>query len=62
MSEQKPDHPAVKIASIIGGIIFVIVLMFLILAKEHLPLMGWVVIPLAIMGIVLGGIASRNRG
>ena len=61
MSERKPDHPAVKIASVLGGIILVIVLMIAILAKEYLPMVGWIVIPLAIMGIVLGALASRNR-
>ena len=61
MSEKKPEHPAVKIASVIGGIVFVIVLMLAILAKEHLSIVGWIVIPLAIMGMVLGGIASKSR-
>ena len=61
MSEKKSEHPAVRIAAIVGGIIFVVVLMIAILAREYLPMVGWVVIPLAIMGIALGGIASRNR-
>ena len=61
MPEGKPEHPAVKIASVVGGIILVIVLMIAILAKEYLPMVGWIVIPLAIMGIVLGGMASRKR-
>ena len=62
MPEGKPEHPAVKVASVVGGIILVIVLMIAILAKEYLPMVGWVVIPLAIMGIVLGVIASHHRG
>jgi len=62
MPEGKPEHPAVKVASVVGGIILVIVLMIAILAKEYLPMVGWVVIPLAVMGIVLGVIASRHRG
>ena len=61
MSEKKPEHPAVKIASVIGGIVCVIVLMLAILAKEHLSIVGWIVIPLAIMGMVLGGIALKSR-
>ena len=61
MSEKKTEHPAVKIASVIGGIVLVIVLMIAILAREYLPLMGWVVVPLAVMGIVLGWIASKNK-
>ena len=61
MPEKKTEHPAVKIASIVGGIIFVIVLMLAILAREQLSMAGWVVIPLAIMGIALGSIASRNN-
>jgi hypothetical protein len=61
MSERKSEHPAVKIASVIGGIVLVIVLMMVILAKEYLPMVGWVVIPLASMGVVLGWIASRNK-
>jgi hypothetical protein len=60
MSEKKPEHPAVKIASIIGGIIFAIVLMMAVLAKEYLPVIGWVVVPLVVMGIVLGAIVSRK--
>jgi hypothetical protein len=61
MSERKPENPAVKIASVIGGIVLVIVLMMAILAKEYLPMVGWIVIPLAVMGIVLGWIASKNK-
>lgn len=61
MSEGKSEHPAVKIASVVGGIILVIVLMIAILAKEYLPMVGWIVIPLAIMGVILGGMASRKR-
>jgi len=62
MSEHNSKHPAVKIASIVGGIIFVTVLMLAILAKEQLAaIVGWIVIPLAIMGIALAGIASKNK-
>ena len=61
MSERKPEHPAVKIASVVGGIILVIVLMIAILAKEYLPMVVWIVVPLAIMGIVLGWIASKGK-
>jgi len=61
MSEGKSDHPAVKIASVIGGIIFVIVLMLAIFAKEQLSVVGWIVIPLAIMGIALAGFASKKK-
>ena len=61
MEEKNTSHPAVKIASIIGGIVFVIVLMMAVLAKEYLPVVGWVVIPLVVMGIALAWIASRNK-
>jgi len=61
MSEKKLEHPAVKIASVIGGIVLVIVLMVAILAREYLPLIGWVVIPLAAMGVALGWIASKGK-
>jgi hypothetical protein len=61
MSEHNSKHPAVKIASIVGGIIFVTVLMLAILAKEQLAIVGWIVIPLAIMGIALAGFASKNK-
>lgn len=61
MTEKKTEHPAVKIAGVVGGIIFVTVLMLAILAKEHLSIVGWIVIPLVIMGIALAGIASRKE-
>ena len=61
VSEKKPEHPAVKIAGVIGGIVLVIVVMMAVLAKEHFPIVGWIVIPLAIMGAVLGGIASKSK-
>ncbi len=61
MAEKKPEHPAVKIGSIIGGIVLVIVSMLAILAREYLPMVGWIVIPLAMMGIGLGAIASMSR-
>jgi hypothetical protein len=46
---------------VVGGIILVIVLTLVILAKDYLPIVGWVVITLAIMGMVPGGMASGNR-
>ncbi len=61
MSEKKSEQPAVKIASIIGGIVFVIVLMMAVLAKEYLPVVGWIVVPLVVMGILLGWIASKGK-
>ena len=61
MSGKKPEHPAVKIASVIGGIVLVIVLMMAILAREYLPVVGWIVIPLALMGVALGSIASKSK-
>ena len=62
MSEHKSEHPAVKIASIVGGIIFLTVLMLAILAKEQLAaIVGWIVIPLAIRGIALAGFASKKK-
>jgi Zn-dependent protease len=61
MSEGKPEHPAVKIASVVGGIVFVIVLMLAVLAKEQLSVVGWIVIPLAIMAIALAGFASMKK-
>ncbi len=60
MSEKKSENPTVKIASVIGGIIFVIVLMLAMFAKDQLPIVGWIVIPLAVMGVALG-IASKNK-
>ena len=61
MTREKPENPAVKIASIVGGIIFVIVLMLAIFAKEQLAIVGWIVIPLAVMGVGLAVVASRKR-
>ena len=61
MSEKRPEHPAVKIAAIVGGIVFVTVLMLAILAKEHLSIVGWIAVPLAIMGVALALIASKSK-
>jgi len=61
MSTGKHEHPAVKIASVVGGIIFVTVLMLAILAKEQLSIVGWIVIPLAIMGLGLARFASKDK-
>ena len=60
MPEKKPEHPAVKIAGAIGAFIFIIVLMLIVLAPEHLSMAGWIVIPLVVMGIALGLIASKQ--
>ncbi len=61
MSEKKPEHPAVKIAGIVMTFIFIIVLMLAVLTPQHLNLVGWIVIPLAIMGVALARIASEKR-
>jgi len=60
MSEESKD-PAVQIASVIGGIIFVCVLMFLVFASDQIVHVGWVVIPLTTMGVLLARISARNR-
>jgi hypothetical protein len=60
MPEKKPEHPAVKIAGAIGAFVFIIVLMLIVLAPEHLSMVGWIVIPLVIMGIALAWIASKT--
>jgi len=61
MSDSKPEHPAVKIAGLVGGIVFASVLMVLVFAKEHLAHVGWIVIPLVVMAIALAGIASKKN-
>jgi hypothetical protein len=61
MSERQPEHPAVKIASVVGGIVFVTVMMMIVLAKEHLGVVGWIVVPLALMGVGLGWVASNKN-
>lgn len=60
MSDKKPEHPAVKIAGVLGTFIFLIVLMLAVLAPDHLSVIGWIVIPLALMGVALTWIASRK--
>jgi len=62
MSERKNGHPAVRIASVIGGIAFVTVLMSAILAKEYLSVAGWIVVSLVVMGIAFGGMTETSRG
>ena len=60
MSEEKVSNPAVQIAVTRGGIIFVSVLMFLIFASHHIMQVGWVVIPLVVMGIAMAAIATKK--
>ena len=60
MSEKKPEHPAVKIAGAVAAFIFITVLILAVLVPEQLYLVGWIVIPLAIMGVALGWIASKK--
>jgi hypothetical protein len=62
MPEKQPEHPAVKIAGVVGTFIFITVLMLIVLAPQHLSLVGWIVVPLAVMGIALAWIASWKRG
>ena len=61
MSEKKVNNPVVQIAVTLGGIIFVGVLMFLIFASHHINHVGWVVIPLVVMGIAMAAIAIRKK-
>ena len=61
MSEKKPEHPAVKIAGAVGAFIFITVLMLAVLVPEQLSIVGWIVIPLAIMGIALAWFASKKQ-
>ena len=61
MSEKKSEHPEVRIAGIVGGIILAVVFTLAILAKEHLSSAGWIVIPLVVMGVGLAAIASRKK-
>ena len=62
MSERKNGHSAVRIASVIGRIAFVTVLMSAILAKEYLSVAGWIVVSLVIMGIACGGMTETSIG
>lgn len=61
MSEKKPEHPAVKIAAVVSVFVFLIVLMLAVLAREHLSIIGWIVGPLALMGVGLAVVASRDK-
>lgn len=61
MSEKKPEHPAILIAGAVGAFVFTTVLMLAVLAPEHLSIVGWIVIPLAIMGVALTWIASKKK-
>jgi hypothetical protein len=60
MSEKKPEHPAVKIGGVVGAFVFITVLMLAVLVPEHLSIVGWIVIPLAVMGVALAWIASKK--
>lgn len=62
MSEEKVNNPVVQIAVTLGGFIFVSVLMFLIFASHHIMHVGWVVIPLVVMGIAMAAIATKMKG
>jgi hypothetical protein len=61
MAEKKPEHPTVKIAGAVSVFIFLSVLMLAVLVPERIAVIGWVVVPMAAMGVALGWIASRNR-
>jgi positive regulator of sigma E activity len=61
MSERKPEHPAVKIAGAVGAFIFITVLLLAVLVPEQLAIAKWIVIPLAVMGVALGWVASKRR-
>lgn len=61
MSEKKPEHPAVKIAGIVSGFVFVIVLMVAVLAREYMSFIGWIVVPLALMGVGRAVAASKGK-
>jgi preprotein translocase subunit SecG len=41
MSEKKPEHPAVKIAGVVGTFIFITVLVLAVVAREHRSNVGW---------------------
>jgi hypothetical protein len=52
----------VKIAGVIGGLLFVIIIMFLVLAKELMAsVMGTVVWGFVVLGIVLGVLSTKKK-
>ena len=57
---EKSNNPVVQIAVTLGGFIFVSVLMFLIFASHHIMHVGWVVIPLVVMGIAMAAMATKK--
>jgi hypothetical protein len=61
MAAKKPEHPAVKIAGVICTFIFIIVLLLAVLVPEHLSIVGWIVVPMTLMGIALAGFASKKN-
>lgn len=61
MAEKKPEHPTVKIAGAVSVFIFLSVLILAVMVPARIAVVGWVVIPMAAMGVGLGWIASRNK-
>ena len=59
MNESKPN-PVVGICASIGGIAVAIVAVLAIFAPSHLCVAPWIVGVLALMGIILGFLASKK--
>ena len=60
MTEKKPEHPAVKIAGAISAFVFITVIVLAVLVPDQLSIVGWIVIPLTLMGVALAWVASKN--
>jgi hypothetical protein len=61
MDEWKQKNAAVSVVGIVAGVSLVIVLFFAIFARDHLPVAGWIVTMLAIMGSIVAPLAGRRN-
>lgn len=61
MGECNQKNPAVSVVGIVAGVSLVIVLFFAIFAREQLPVAGWIVTMLAIMGAIVAPLAGRRN-
>ena len=59
--EKKSGNPIVTIATSIGGISVLIVVIIAVFASENMQTAGFIVAALALMGIVLGYFASKQQ-
>ena len=61
MEDDKGQSPAVAVVGIVGGISLAVVAIFAIFVRNQMPVAGWIVTVLALMGVIVAPLAGRRK-